>query len=500
MSRTIPSPSGKRQGSLRLRLTLWNVTALAAVLVVFGLGFRWTLWNLLLRSLDDEMEGRVLGITRRWEGVPLERKRAILLLLRARPEKGWGILPGGAAGLLFNSNDSPEGSPTYGGRILNTKGQNYLTGDVEHPWDTACFQRSLNGEACHTSIKAPDNQEAVRICSIPVRSQTGTIDAVVQTARSLKPAESTLTATNRTLLTFLPLALLTAAIVGTLMTDHVLRPVKQLSNAAERIGAADLSERIPVIGADEFARLAQVFNGMLSRLETAFNQQRRFTADASHELRSPLTVVLGQASLELNSPQSDESRRAWERTARAARTMERLVHDLLLLARSDAGQWEMECVPLSVRKLLEGAVESIPDSEREKGAPITMLCPKELWIMGDSTHLERAIHNLLSNALRHTPIYGGIVLSGETNGDSVVITITDTGSGISAEALPHVTERFYRVDRGRTRTVGGTGLGLAITESIAAAHGGTLTIKSTVGQGTSAQLHLKQASPPLSLS
>ncbi|MBC8104876.1 MAG: HAMP domain-containing histidine kinase, partial [Cytophagales bacterium] len=400
-----------------------------------------------------------------------------------------------AAALLLGSAAVPEGVPTYNSRVLDPAGRNYLTRGREAPWDGGGYRRALRGETDHRSGIAPSG-DRIRICSVPVLGANGVVEAVVQTARSLQPVEATLMATDRTLLAFLPLALLAATAVGTLLTHRALAPVGELSRAAARIGAADLGKRLPVAGADEFARLAQVFNAMLARLETAFEQQRRFTADASHELRSPLTVVLGQASLALASPQNHEGRRAWERTARAARSMERLVRDLLLLARSDARQLEMERIPLSARELLEAAVEAIPPADREPGAPITLLCPEGLWLTGDSAHLERAIHNLLSNALRHTPPSGSITLSAarrETEG--VTVTVTDTGSGIPPEDLPHILERFYRADRGRARVAGGTGLGLAIAQSIAEAHGGSLQIESRVGEGVTARIELPQPVP-----
>lgn len=485
--------------SVRLRITLWNVAALAAILIVFGAGFRWALGNLLVRSVDDAMEGQIATLARRWAKVPAARKQTLLFLLRAGPAvQRMGIFAdsqkeiGDSAALLLGGA-APEGVPAYPWQLLDTKGNDYLKGKPVKPWDSSAYQESLRGKTRHTTSRLPSG-DTIRICSYPIRADDGSIEAVAQTVRSLQPTTQMLRATDRLLLEFLPIALLASGLIGTLLTGQALAPVGKLSTTLARIGAADLSERLPPFGGDEFARLARIINAMLARLELAFEQQRRFTADASHELRSPLTVILGQSSLALSAPQSDENRHFWERTLRATRRMERLVSDLLMLARSDAHQLEMQFSPLRVRDLLESTVETIPETSPTDACPIEIISPDDLWIQGDNIHLERAIHNLLTNARRHTPPTGKIALSATAHEQAqVLITVADTGSGIPAEHIPHLFERFYRADKGRSQSRGGSGLGLAITHSIIEAHGGMVAIESSLNVGTTVRILLPVA-------
>ena len=513
------TPLPRRRGSLRLRILIGNVAALAAVLAALGLGFRWTLQRQIIAATDREIAAPVDRMLRSWQEYTPEQRRTLLLLLRARPLGGISSLLGlprmgrlaALAGVPIqvqpesgSENAAPQSGgssaaadpPLYPWRLLDPQGKSLVFRTALTPWDADAFQRSLHGETCFTTAIRPDG-DTIRIYSVPALDSDGKVQVVVQAARSLRPTLGVLMATDHVLLGFLPVALAAAGAVGALLTGRALAPVGRFSRAAARIEAADLSERLPVEGADEFADLAQVINGMLARLECAFEQQRRFTADASHGLRSPLTVILGQASLALSGPQSDDNRRAWERTARSARAMEQLIHDLLTLARSDAHQLEIERAPIPVCPLLETAVEMTPESERRAGAAIVCECPEGLQALGDADHLARALHNLIANALRHTPPDGGIILhAAPVAGSQIAITVTDSGTGIAPEHLPHVQERFYRADHGRARSAGGTGLGLAIVQTVVAAHGGNLQISSTLGRGTTVRMTLPAAANP----
>jgi signal transduction histidine kinase len=273
--------------------------------------------------------------------------------------------------------------------------------------------------------------------------------------------------------------------------------MRQLTEAAAQIGAEDLSRRLKVASQDEFGELADTFNAMIHRLEqafrrleTAFEQQRRFTADASHELRTPLTMITAAASLALKAPRApEEYRKALGVVKQAADSMNRLVRDLLLLAHSDADQLRLELQPLSVESLFECVAAAVPEE-----APVRFERPDPaLAVMGDVDSLFRLFTNLIENAIRHTPAAGEITVSACELGDEVMLTVTDTGDGIAAEHLPRLCERFYRVDAARGPEEGGAGLGLAICQSIAQAHGGRLEISSQVGQGTAVRVTLPRA-------
>ncbi|MBC8102831.1 MAG: HAMP domain-containing protein, partial [Cytophagales bacterium] len=270
-----------------------------------------------------------------------------------------------------------------------------------------------------------------------------------------------------------------------------LRRVRRLAQSAAGIGAGGFSERLPVVGGDEFADLARTFNDLLSRLETAFRQQtrlveqqRRFTADASHELKTPLTIIKGNTSFALAEGGEEATyRQSLQEIDRAADTMSHLVGDLLLLARSDEGQLGRGRVDLPLREILE---RSLAQATRKGTATPVRLASADadLRVMGNEAELISLFGNLLDNALRHTPSGGGVTLDAVQNGSQTVVTVADTGTGIAAKHLPHLGERFYRVDDARSRPDGGTGLGLSICRGIVEGHGGTITFQSQIGVGT----------------
>lgn len=371
------------------------------------------------------------------------------------------------------------------------------------------YRQALQGREVAATATAAG--EPVRVYSLPLR-RNGSIYGVVQTAASLAPLREAVAQMTRTLLALIPLALLATAVGGAFLTARALRPVREITQAAAHMEASSLGGRLPVAGTDEFSHLAATFNAMLARLEGAFvqldsalQQQKRFAADASHELRTPLTIIKANTSLALSSPRTpDQYRQALSAADLAADRMIRLVRDLLLLARSDAGQEPVPLVPLPLAAILAQA--AAPLRLLDTAPPVALdAIPDTLRILGDTDSLVRLFGNLLENAARHTPPRGSITITAasarEPNNSTasackpgtVTVFITDTGEGIPPEHLPRVTERFYRADAARARAGGGTGLGLAICLSIAAAHGGTLALQSTVGVGTTVLVTLPAA-------
>jgi signal transduction histidine kinase len=332
------------------------------------------------------------------------------------------------------------------------------------------------------------------------------VEGVLQLAHPLEEQERLYGGLIGALLTLIPLALLVAGLGGAFLTGHALRPVRQLQEAAAQISAEDLSRRLEVPGKDEFSELAATFNGMVARLEAAFRsleaayqQQRRFVGDASHELRTPLTVVKANTSLALSGQRTAaDYREALQAVDGAADMMSRIVQDLLLLARSDSGRLGLEPRPVELGPLLRQAAASVPNPH---AVPILLDLPATpCQAHGDSHHLTRLFVNLLENAVRHTPPEGRIAVAARYGTDAaegtgspfLTVSVQDTGEGIPAEHLPHVCERFYRVDAARSHAGyagqgsggAGAGLGLAICQSIVQAHGGVLSIESEEGRGT----------------
>lgn len=270
---------------------------------------------------------------------------------------------------------------------------------------------------------------------------------------------------------------------GWWLASRAIRPIEDISGAAVKIAAGDLSQRIDTAETEsELGRLAAVLNSTFARLETAFAQQQQFTSDAAHELRTPLSVMLTQAQTALNRERSAaEYRDALESCQRAAQRMRRLIESLLELARLDAGQQPMKHLRFDLAQSARDCVTLISPLAEERH--VRIFCdPPKLDCVGDSERLAQVITNLLTNAIAYNKENGEVRVSGEAGNGSVLLTVSDTGVGISGENLPHVFDRFYRADAARTS--GNAGLGLAISKAIVEAHGGEISVSSQPGSGT----------------
>lgn len=281
---------------------------------------------------------------------------------------------------------------------------------------------------------------------------------------------------------------------GSWLVARAIRPVEAISEAAVKIAAGDLSERIAdTDGGSELAQLAGVLNSTFARLESAFDQQARFTADAAHELRTPISVVLTHAQNGLATAcDQPEHREAFEATLRAAQRMRRLIDSLLELARLDAGQEPMRLTTADLASIVTDSISLLrPLTERRSlrldlalaSAPCTC----------DPDRIAQVVTNLLANAIAYNHDGGEIHIATRVEDAHAIVTVTNTGPGIPPEDLPHIFERFHRVDRARTD--GHSGLGLAIAQAIVGAHGGQLKITSEVGGLTTATMQLTRTSP-----
>lgn len=282
--------------------------------------------------------------------------------------------------------------------------------------------------------------------------------------------------------------------IGSLLTARALRPIREISDAAQTIATGDLSRRINTKDTDsELGELAQILNSTFSRLDAAFAQQARFTADAAHELRTPVTVILTHVQNALATENlSDEQRAALEASQRAAQRMRRLLESLLRLARIDAGQEGREQAPLDVAEIASECVELVQPLAASRRITVQSELTPAL-ARGDRDGLGQIITNLLANAVHHNHEEGEIRVSTRTAAKQVVLEIADNGPGIAPEHLPHVFKRFYRVDKARTTQQGRTGLGLAIVKAIVEAHGGEIEAQSQAGSGATFIVRLPAA-------
>lgn len=264
---------------------------------------------------------------------------------------------------------------------------------------------------------------------------------------------------------------------GWWLATRAIRPIGDISVAAATIASGDLSHRINTNNTDnELGQLASVLNSTFARLEGAFARQQQFTADASHELRTPIAVILSQTQATLARERSSaEYRETLEACQRAAQRMRRLTESLLALARLDAGQGLLKRERTDLSQTVRESIELLGPVAEDRHIRIDCeLAPTEC--LGDSERLAQVVTNLLSNAILHNRSDGEVRVTTRSEKDSALLVVTDTGPGIPAEDLPRIFERFYRADRSRTGATGGTGLGLAICKAIVDAHGGSIDV------------------------
>ncbi len=280
--------------------------------------------------------------------------------------------------------------------------------------------------------------------------------------------------------------------VGYQIARHGIRPVEDMAATARRISSTNLRERILAEGYPfELASLASTFNQMLDRLEDSFERISRFSADIAHDLRTPVNNIRGEAEVGLARARTiTEYRDVLESCLEEAVRLSDLIGNLLFLARAESPLAHLRREPVDVVELLGGMREYYEASAAEAGISLTTTARAPVIAELDRTLVQRAVSNLVSNAVAHTPPGGSVVLAANSEASAVRIEVSDTGVGIPSEALPKVFDRFFRIDSSRSQASGGTGLGLAIVQSIMLLHGGKVEIASQPGQGTRVTLHL----------
>lgn len=286
------------------------------------------------------------------------------------------------------------------------------------------------------------------------------------------------------------LVIVLSVIVASLwLANYILQPIKTLQQAATRIAGGDLDHRLEITGSDELGHLAELFNHMAAQLKQMMSQQQQFVANASHELRTPLTNIKLRAEALLNGARDEPevAERFLKQIESEANRLGQLTVNLLALSRTDSGPAVLHTEPVEVETILAERLETFGPAAEIRQVELGLACAPELPLLAaNPDQLRLVIDNLLENALKYTPAGGRVSVSAAPEGSELAISISDTGRGIPAEDLPHIFERFYRVNKARTRSAdpGGAGLGLSIVQAIVAAHRGRIEVSSNPGQGT----------------
>ncbi|HEY80356.1 MAG TPA: HAMP domain-containing protein [Anaerolineae bacterium] len=466
--------------SLRLRLTLWYTGLLAMLLILIGSMVFSRVHASVMGSIDGELQKkgeqvvRLVSVSAQVNGIP----DPLLPFINATLED---------PELYVQVRDNTR-------RVL-FRSSNLARAVIELP--EPYYQQAMHGLAgYYTLSKQRPNDLRVYFAPIVVNGETV---GIVQVARNLQPQQEVLEQLNKNLLLLFAVVLSLAAGGGYWLTGVALHPIKEATDTALAITrTGNLSRRVPVRKArnDEIGALINTFNEMLDRLEALFEKQRRFSADISHELRSPLTTILGNLSLlrrAENLPEEERDDMLTEIRSEAER-MHRLISDLLLLSQAESGRHPLHLELVELDHIMMQAFRMAQRRAGEK-LDIQLVHLDRARVMGDADRLRQVLDNLINNAIRYTPEGGKIVLSLICEDVWAVIRVADTGQGIAPEDLPHIFDRFYRADKARTRAAGGAGLGLSIVKWLVEAHHGQIFVESTLGEGATFDIHLPLAEP-----
>ena len=350
--------------------------------------------------------------------------------------------------------------------------------------------------------------DSVRLLLVAQPDTSDSQVARIATAVDTRTADAAPRALAASLVGLVPLFILLSAFVAYFISGLALRPVEVIINEVEAItDGRSLHRRLPAdMGGDELGRLSSTLNEMIARLETSLGALRRFTADASHELKTPLTVLRADVERAMNPRSShNEQLIALEEALQETARMTDLVDSLLTLARADEGRYEIVSEPIHLEPLTREVFETAVILGEDAGLEVALPVIEDAVVDGDRTRLRQLFLNLITNAIKYTPRGGRVEVALSRRAGEATFTVRDTGIGIAAGDLPYVFERFWRADRARSRQAsgdagapgrGGFGLGLSISQYIAQAHGGSLVVQSRLGRGSTFTVALPLAAEP----
>ncbi len=457
---------------IRLRLTAWYFAILAVVLSAFGVSAYLAMRHSIRQTVDEELQIRDEGVRQLIErDIQRGRKDDLADGLREHTE----LRSGGA---LLQVSDG-QGNWLYRSTVMS---------DYGVPRPTTISKRAVEFMGGDVPLRIWNEKVTV-----------GGESYIIQSAFEMDDFYEALDHFELLLFISIPTLLLLAAAGGYWISTRALAPVDQITQTARTISAQNLSSRliVPRTG-DELQRLSETVNGMLDRLEAAFKKITQFTADASHELRTPVAVMRTRAELSLRKARSAEEYR--DVIAEVLDELEKtsgLIEQLMFLARADSGAETLHFAPTDVTEVLrEACHQGSALAEAKQISFQEQISGDSLWIRGDASSLRRLFLILIDNAVKYTPANGQVEVSLRKNDGYAVAEVRDTGIGIAAADLPNVFERFYRADKARTRELGGVGLGLSIGRWITEVHSGTIEVQSSPGRGSNFQIRVPLAPVP----
>lgn len=459
-----------KKRSIGFRLAAWYFLVLACGLAAFSVAAWFAMRASIYHAIDDELRDRVRGVA-------------------------------GFMNLQIGSLSVPEIRDEFREHsVLGPGGDLFQVSDQDGQW----LYRSVPLESNNVAIAAPGTLAAARFETLPVEgrplrfySERIVVNGkpyTVQVAAPMNEAFEAIDGFRLILLFAAPLLLLAASAGGYWLSIRALAPFDEVSRAAQRISIENLADRLPVTQTgDQLQRLSETLNAMFSRLEGSVRRITQFTADASHELRAPVSLIrtTAEVAIQRKDRPAAEYLEALEEILEESERTSQVVDSLMLLARADSGKESLECVATDACGVVRGAAEQGEKLARHHDLEFAASLPDgPVPIQADGDALRRALLILIDNAVKYTPKDGSVRVKLETNDGFAVVSVSDTGIGIERPDLAHIFDRFWRADKARTREQGGAGLGLSIAKWIIEMHRGSMDVESEPGKGSTFHLRV----------
>ncbi len=463
---------------IRMRLTLWYIGVSSLILLTFSLGTYLGMQRLLFRALDQQLNSLIESIERNYDPF-FEHFQDFLF----SPDNATRYLEHYI--IVYNNNQKVIFASPIAQRInLNVPLPTFP--------EKIAFTRKIKLVRRLPYLKtSPESEVTFRVIGRQIFFQGNRIGWI--TAGSpIQRIESSMENLLEVLLVAVILAIIFISTGGYILVRQALMPINRITQKAQKISSSNLNERIEVPHKeDELGKLSQVLNDLLYRLQNAFESQQQFQADAAHELKTPLALLRTHWENELNNPAvSLELKEKFVQDIETITRLSHLINNLLLLSQTESIKENFEFLPVQLDAVLEDVIADATLMADLKAQHIEYEKFPSLSVKGDKVRLYQMFFNIIDNAIKYTPDEGTVRISLKKENNDALVEVQDTGMGIPAEEIPHIFERFYRVQKDRARKTGGSGLGLSICKLIAESHQGTIEVKSEDHQGTTFYIRL----------